>query len=131
MDVKDGTEPTELESAIRYICTRYIDMYKAEGKLREGFRRLSSLRRVFLPKLMANNPHYLMRALEVRNLMDVAEVHMQACLERKETRGSQFRLDYPEPNPAWDGMLLYQRLEKENAVFEFRQAPPLNTKIRK
>jgi len=106
-------------------------MYKAEGKLREGFRRLRSLRNVFLPKLIAKNPHYLMRALEVRNLMDVAEVHMQACLERKETRGSQFRLDYPETNPAWDGMLLYQRLEKENAVFEFRQAPLLNMEIRK
>ena len=88
--VKDGTEPMELECAIRYICEEYAGMLKSEGKLREGLRRLGSLRRVFLPKLMATNPHYLMRCLEVRNIMDMAEVHLQACLERKETERQSY-----------------------------------------
>jgi len=131
MAVKDGPEPLEIESAIRYICNRYIGMFRAEGKLREGTRRLSTLRREFLPRLMTmGNPHHLMRALEVRNIMDLAELHMQACLERRETRDAFIRLDYPETNPAWDDLLLYQRLENEKPVLEMKRVTPMNMEIR-
>ena len=125
MAVRDGTEPMELECAIRYVCTRYIGLSKSEGKLSEGLRRLGSLRRVFLPKLMAKNLHYLMRCLEVRNIMDMAEVHMQACFERKETRHNQMRIDFPEKDPALDEMLLFQRLKNGKPVIEFRKLKPM------
>ena len=131
LEVKDGTEPMELEVAIRYICDRYVGVSKAEGRLREGLRRLRTLRREFLPRLMTKgNPHYLMRALEVRNLMDVAELHIQASLDRTETRGEHIRLDYPETNPAWDGMLAYQRLEDGKPVLEMRKQTELNMDLR-
>ena len=122
---KDDTEPMELECAIRYICERYVSQFKSEGKLREGLRRLGSLRTVFLPRLMAKNPHYLMRCLEVRNILDLAEVHINAVLERKETRGNHIRLDYPEIDPARDSMLTYQRIEDGKAVLEIREVPEL------
>ncbi len=125
MTVKDGTEPMELESAVRYICDRYVGMLKSEGKLREGLRRLGSLRRVFLPKLMAKNPHYLMRCLEVRNIMDLAEVHIQATMARRETRVGYIRLDYPETDPARDNKITYQRMENGQAVLEIREVPDL------
>jgi len=125
MTVKDGTEPMELECAIRYICERYIGQFRAEGKLREGIRRLGSLRRVFLPQLMAKNPHYLMRCLEVRNMMNLVELHIQACLERNETRVGHIRLDYPDRNPSWEKMRIYQRSDAGKAVLEVREAPKL------
>jgi len=130
LTVKDGTEPTELECAIRYICDRYVGVSKSEGKLREGQRRLGTLRRVFLPKLIAKNPHYLMRCMEVRNIMDLTELHIQASLERNETRSLHIRLDYPVSNPAQDGLLLHQRMEEGKAVFEMRKVKPLNTEAR-
>jgi len=129
--VKDGTEPMELECAIRYACERYVSQFKSEGKLHEGLRRLGSLRRVFLPRLMAKNPHYLMRALEVRNILDLAELHINACLERRETRGNHIRLDYPEIDPARDSMLAYQRLEGGKPVLEIRKAPELKPEYAK
>lgn len=128
--VKDGTDPVELECAIRYACTRYVGGQKAEGKLREGIRRLGSLRREFLPKLEGKNPHYLMRSLEVRNLMDIAELHMQASLERKETRLQHNRLDYPNPDPALDKTILVQRLENGKPVIEFRKLPELDMSMK-
>jgi len=57
--------------------------------------------------------------------MDVAELHMQSCLERKETRGSSIRLDYPEKDPALDDLFLYQRLENGKLVSEFRKLEPM------
>jgi succinate dehydrogenase/fumarate reductase flavoprotein subunit len=123
LSVDDGTEPTELECAIRYICDRYVGMFRSEGKLREGLRRLGSLRREFLPKLMARNPHYLMRCLEVRNIIDLAELHMQATLDRKETRVGYIRVDYPKTDPARDNMLTYQRIENGKSVLEVKEVP--------
>jgi len=126
LTVKDGTPSTELECAVRYVIGRYVGMFKAEGRLREGLRRLATLKRVFLPKLVARNPHQLMRALEVRNIMDMSELHLQASMNRKETRGRFTRSDYPETDPALDGLLTYQRLEKGKPVLEMRKRPPLN-----
>ena len=54
--VEDGTPPMELECAVRYICMRYVGMNKSEGKLREGQRRLGSLRRQFLPQSDGEEP---------------------------------------------------------------------------
>jgi len=53
----------------------------------------------------AENPHDLMRAAEVRNIMTVAEIHMAASLFRTESvpYGRHFlhRLDYPTQHPTW------------------------------
>ncbi|MFC1891361.1 FAD-dependent oxidoreductase [Thermodesulfobacteriota bacterium] len=125
LKVKKGTDPTELEVAIRYICNRYIGVDKSEGRLLEGKRRLRTLRREFLPKLKAKNPHYLMRALEVRNLMDMGELHCEASLERKETRDLHIRCDYPDEDPALDGLLVFQRLEDGKPVIEWKERAPI------
>jgi len=129
--VKDGTEPLELESAIRYICDRYVGVLRAEGKLREGMRRLGSLKREFIPKLMAKNPHHLMRCLEVRNIMDLAGVHIQACMERKETRGDHIRIDYPDADPSRLAMLTYQRMEDGKPVIEVRNMQEFKPELAK
>ncbi|MCK4952916.1 FAD-dependent oxidoreductase [Candidatus Bathyarchaeota archaeon] len=131
LTVKDGVEPMELECCIRYICTRYVGMFKSEGRLLEGKRRLGSLRRVFLSKQMAKNPHYLMRGLECRNIMDLVGLHLDACLIRKETRGQFIRLDYPEKDPSRDNMITIQRLEKGKPVLEIRKVPELKREYAK
>jgi succinate dehydrogenase/fumarate reductase flavoprotein subunit len=124
--VKDGVEPMELESSIREICGSYCGMViRSEGRIREGLRRLGSLRKVFLPKLMASNPHYLMRCLEVRNILLMAELHMQASLERRETRGVFQRLDYLERDPSHDNKVILQHLVNEKPALEFWEVPEL------
>jgi succinate dehydrogenase/fumarate reductase flavoprotein subunit len=129
--VKDGVEPMELECAIRYICDEYAGATRSEGMLREGLRRLGSLKNRFLPKLMAPNPHYLMRCLEVRNILDMAELHLQASLERKETRGEYIRLDYPERDPSLDNKRICQRMEKGQPVLTIKATPELKPEYAK
>ena len=119
-----------MESAIRYICDRYIGVQKSGGKLSEGVRRLSSIRREFLPRLMARNPHELMRCLEVRNLFDVAEVHIKASLERRESRQDHERLDFPDRDPALDGKLSFQYIKDNGLRVEMRKRPELDMTLR-
>jgi len=135
-DLSDGIEPMELECTIRSICEEYAGPFKTEGMLREGLRRLGSLRRTFLPRLMAINPHYLLRCLEARNILEMAELHLQACLERKETRRSSsriifVRLDYPKQDPSLNNRRLCQRLEKGKPVIDIREIPDLKPEYAK
>ena len=122
--VEEGVEPLELESAIREICERYVGMFKSEGKLREGLRRLGSLKD-WLGKLSAETPHHITGYLECRNLLDLAEVHIKACIERKETRGNYFRSDYPEIDKDMDGKFFSQRIENGKEIIELREPIPL------
>ncbi|MBA7688023.1 L-aspartate oxidase [subsurface metagenome] len=131
LSMKDGTEPMELELSTRYICKRYVSMFKNDGRLLEGQRRLRSLRREFLPTLTAKNPHYLMRALECRNIMDLVGLHIDACLVRKETRGQFIRLDYTEKDPSRDSMITIQRLDNGKPVLEIRKVPDLKPEYAK
>ena len=84
-----------------------------------------------MPKLMAPNPHYLGRCLEVRNIMDMAEVHLQACLERKETRGLHSRLDYPGIDSSLNDKILVYRMEKGKRVLELQDVPELKPEYAK
>lgn len=123
------TEPLEVEAAVRYVCERYVGLLRSEGKMREGLRRLDSLRRLAMPRIKANNPHELMRYLEVRNVLDLAEVHVQACLLRRETRGNFMRVDYPDRDPARDNVLTHQRLENGSHVYELVRVPDLRPEL--
>jgi len=127
---REGTLPLELECAVRYACGRYAGIRHSEGNLREGLRRLNTLKR-FLPKLMAKNPHYLIGLLEVRNILSLSELEMQAILERKETRGNFISLDYPEKDPEMDGKIICQRLVDGEPVLEIKDQVKLKEEYRK
>jgi succinate dehydrogenase/fumarate reductase flavoprotein subunit len=60
------------------------------------------------------------RALEIVNLLDLAELVLIAANERKETRGLHVRTDYPFTNPLLDKLLVIRR-ENEKAVTKWTE----------
>jgi len=130
LSVKNGTEPLEFESAVRYTMERYAGELKSEGKVLEGLRRLDTLRRKGLPLLKAKNPHYLLGCLEARNILEMSILDMQAILERKETRGVFVRQDYPDKDPEMEGKLIFQRLKNGKPVVELRERVDLKPEYR-
>lgn len=40
-------------------------------------------------------------ARDVQNMLKVSEIIVRCAIERKESRGAQWRLDYPDPDPEW------------------------------
>ncbi|MBW1765571.1 MAG: FAD-binding protein [Deltaproteobacteria bacterium] len=112
--VKNGYEPLEVEKEVRSVMTRYSGFYKSESSLKRGLEIISDLKDNILPKVSAKNPHELMRALELRNIVLTIEMHMRASMERKESRMGGFghyhlRRDYPEMDPEWNRYLVVRK----------------------
>ena len=69
----------------------------------------------------AENPHELCRCLEVRSVIENAEMILRASVERKESRRIPFgfyRADYPESNDKDYFVFLGQRQDGDNVVFK-------------
>jgi succinate dehydrogenase/fumarate reductase flavoprotein subunit len=130
LSVRNGTDPLEFESTVRYVMERYAGELKSEGKVLEGLRRLGTLERKGLSLLHAKTPHYLLGCLEARNILEMSILDMQAILERKETRGVFIRQDYPEKDPEMEGKLIFQRLEDGKPVMELRERVDLKPEYR-
>jgi len=115
-----GISPQELEEKARAIMTEYAHLSKTGGMLELGLRDIRELRERWFPQVRAENPHELMRAAEVRNIIDVAEIHI----------GRHFlhRLDYPTQDTTWHRQRVVVRREgDEMRVFKRRtveQRPP-------
>jgi succinate dehydrogenase/fumarate reductase flavoprotein subunit len=67
-------------------------------------------------------------ALEVTNMLDVAEAVVEAALFRTESRGHHFRTDFPEPREEW---LLHTIIQQQgDRDFDLGTAPVVRLKDR-
>ena len=101
IDRKLGFHWTQLELAVQNIVDYYCGDERSENYLKRGLKRLAQL--LSETPLKAENAHELGRCLEVRSIIENAEMVMRASLERKESRRqpSRFtRADYPEQDDA-------------------------------
>ena len=98
---QDGFEWKELNAAICRVMQNYCGHYKNEELLRIGLLWLAELERDEAPKVVADNPHKLMRTLEVFNILTCSQMIIHASLARKASSPPLgfFRLDYPELDP--------------------------------
>jgi len=91
----------EMNAAICRIMQNYCGAYKNEELLKIGLIWLEDLEGNEAPRVHADNPHKLMRTLEVFNILTCSEMIIHASMARK--AGSQyfgfFRLDHPEIDP--------------------------------
>jgi L-aspartate oxidase len=74
----------------------------------------------FLNSLASFKPANL-EELELLNLVDCSKLMGSFALQRRESRGSHFREDFPEKNPQWDGhhtLLRKGKIEITNIVEE-------------
>jgi succinate dehydrogenase/fumarate reductase flavoprotein subunit len=98
-----GTEnPAQLKKKLQELA--YFDLLVVRsGQKLEGFRKaVIDMQQSVLPHLAAANPGGLVDALELRNLLTLAELEAAACMERTESRGPHYRGDFPaQDNAQW------------------------------
>ncbi|QGM46419.1 fumarate reductase/succinate dehydrogenase flavoprotein subunit [Methylocystis heyeri] len=96
-----GLPPNQVEYKIRRFVNDYLQPPKVTRKYEIAQKRFAEIRED-LPRLVARDPHELMRALEIHSILDCADMAAAASLYRTESRWGLYHLrsDYPESNDA-------------------------------
>jgi succinate dehydrogenase/fumarate reductase flavoprotein subunit len=101
IEQEDGIDWKELESGIAKAMQDYCGDTKTGELLRIGLITLREIEEAEATTVTARNPHELMRALEVQDILTCGQIVTQACLARKASNSwlSFERLDYPANDP--------------------------------
>jgi fumarate reductase (CoM/CoB) subunit A len=94
-DKKGDQKPREVKSKLQESAYYNLLVTKSEESLARFLSDVKSIRKERLPNLSVANPQELIEALELQNLLVLAEVEATVCLERRESRGSHYREDFP------------------------------------
>ena len=73
-----------------------VCIMKSAGGLQRALQRLEEVKHEALPRMGAEDPHYLCKMVEARGMLMLTEAYLRASLERTESRAGHFRADYPQ-----------------------------------
>lgn len=98
---EQGLPPAQVEYKLRRFVNDYLQPPKVTKKMEIGLQRFAAIA-ADIEQIKANNPHELMRAMEVSFIHDCAEMAARASLFRTESRWGlyHYRVDYPQRNDA-------------------------------
>jgi succinate dehydrogenase/fumarate reductase flavoprotein subunit len=109
---RNAVNPLELEDYVRTeIIKNYVGIKKVKARMERAKELLKRVKEEAVPLLAADNPHELMRAVEVRDIIDIAELYIESSLLRTESRVApmHYRDDYPEQDKDWDKITITAR----------------------
>ena len=122
LERKEGFSWKEVEIGVQNLMDFYCGEVRSEGLLRRGLERLEDAKAA---PLKAENPHELGRCLDVKSIIDNAELVLRSSLERKESRPGPLgfvRADYPEQDDK--NWLVFLAIRKdEDGKFKFSRIP--------
>ena len=93
---KEGVKPDEAILMVQDAVIPYRYSYlRSRESIMESLGKLKEIRQDLMPRLMASDPHELVKAIEASNMAKVAWLIMESALFREESRGSHHRIDFP------------------------------------
>jgi succinate dehydrogenase / fumarate reductase flavoprotein subunit len=99
-----GENPYSVQRDLQEVMQHSVGIVRDEGEMRSALDHLKTFweraGRVGVTGNRDFNPGWH-TALDLKNLLTVSEAIARSALERKESRGAQFREDYPEKNDAF------------------------------
>ena len=115
---RGGMDWRELNMAIAKAMQNYCGGVKCDALLHEGLDLLETFERDAVPQISCKNPHELMRAHEVFDILTVSQLIMHACLSRKTSSVplNFDRTDSNETDPDRDRRFITVRREDGNIV---------------
>ncbi len=115
---KEGSESLgDLRNELGEIMFKHFGVFKNEQEMQEGYEKLKKLKERAYNNLAVKDKSKifnldLQSTLEFFNLLDIADVLAYASLQRKESRGSFYRDDYPKRD---DENYLYHSMITRNS----------------
>ncbi len=93
-----GKKPVEIREAMKNTMDEYVGVFRAEKGLKKANILIQKYKKDFEDVYLSTDDRKfnfgLIRTLELRNLLDIAETISIGALKRRESRGAHYRLDY-------------------------------------
>ena len=108
-----GENPYAIQYELQESMQKLVGIVRREEEMQQALEIIEKLKRRAAKAGVSGNREYnngWHTALDLSNLLTVSEIVTRAALERKESRGAQFRDDYPEKSEEWGQYNL--RIEK-------------------
>ena len=123
---QEGSERVyEIRDTLKQSMFRHFGVFRQEEQMTEGLKKLKELQERFLHvgigNKEANFNFTLVHALELENMLMISEAVAKGGINRKESRGSHFRPDYPERND--EKYLNHTLAYRRDGRLELRYAP--------
>jgi succinate dehydrogenase / fumarate reductase flavoprotein subunit len=126
LDRADGENPYTIQGELQQVMFDLVGLIRRESELKNALIELDKLRaraaQVSAAGGRAYNPGWHL-ALDLRNMLQVADCVAQAALERQESRGGHTRDDYPEMSPEWRKVNLVCTLDGDRVVLRRQPMP--------
>lgn len=124
-NVNSGKKPVEIREEMGETMNRNVGVYRTENELKKATITLKKLQHEFLDtQVLTEDRRFnygLIRTLELRSMLDIAEATAFASLWRKESRGAHFRTDYPSRND--DDFLVHTMVHRGKEGLEIKTKP--------
>ncbi len=94
-----GESPYQVQKDLQNAMQDLVGIVRTENEMRAALEKISQIKRRAEGAAITGNREYnpgWHTALDLKNLLTVSEAIALAALERKESRGAQFREDYPD-----------------------------------
>jgi succinate dehydrogenase / fumarate reductase flavoprotein subunit len=99
-----GENPFAIQHELQESMQSLVGIVRREEEMQQALDRIAKLKQRATKAGITGNREYNTgwhTALDLNNLLTVSEIITKAALERKESRGAQFRDDYPEKSGEW------------------------------
>jgi len=100
----NGANPYQIQAELQDFMQDLVGIVRTESEMQDAVARIARLRAQAAHAGIAGNRQYnngWHTAMDLPNLLTVSEAIARAALLRKESRGAQFREDFPAKDPEW------------------------------
>jgi len=103
-DRSHGENPYQIQKDLQELMQDNVGIVRTESEMQYALGHLQQLKEQANHAAVTGNREYnpgWHTAIDLRNLLTVSEAIARAAIERKESRGAQFREDYPEKDESF------------------------------
>ncbi|MCC7157851.1 MAG: fumarate reductase/succinate dehydrogenase flavoprotein subunit [Bryobacterales bacterium] len=128
-----GENPYLIQQNLQEKMQSLVGIVRLEAEMRQALGEIEGLKARASRAGVAGHRQYnngWHTAMDLHNMMIVSEAITRAAILRQESRGAQFREDYPKPDPEWGRHNIVVRKGPDGMIVERKPVAPLPEELK-